>query len=195
MRDDAPTDGPTDAAPTDDGYDAIVYDLDGTLIDLDVDWQTVADDAAEMFADAGIDATGVDLWEMFDLAAEQGFEAELESIVTAHEEEGARRSERLRTADEVGERGAPVGVCSLNSESACRIALAMHELEADVEAVVGRDSVATRKPDPEPLSATLRELDAAPERTVFVGDARRDERTAERAGVAFRYVEGGPAEP
>ena len=75
-------------------------------------------------------------------------------------------------------------------EAACRTALDVHDLASHVEAVVGRDTVATRKPDPEPLLAALDPLDVPPERALFVGDSERDAVTAERAGMDFRYVEG-----
>ena len=168
--------------------DAIVYDLDGTLVELLVDWETVARDATEMFADAGVDVAGVDLWEMLDRAPDAGVADDLEALVAGYEREGARTSERLPAADVLAEIDLPVGVCSLNCESACRIALETHDLTPYVDAVVGRDSVATRKPDPEPLLATVRALSATPDRTLFVGDSERDEVAAERAGTAFEYV-------
>ena len=168
--------------------EAIVYDLDGTLVELLVDWDAVAADATGVFADAGVDVTGVDLWAMLDRASEVGVADDLEALIADYEREGARTSERLPAADVLPEIDLPVGVCSLNCESACRIALETHDLTRYVDAVVGRDSVATRKPDPEPLLATVRALSATPERTLFVGDSERDAITAERAGTAFEYV-------
>ncbi|WP_129116406.1 HAD family hydrolase [Halegenticoccus tardaugens] len=184
-----------DGSVTDDtaDYEAIVYDLDGTLVDLVVSWDEVAADAVEFFADAGVDASGHDLWEMLDLADERGLREELEAVVAGHERDGATVSELLALAEDVADHSVPVGVCSLNSEAAVRAALDAHSLSEHVDAVVGRDTVATRKPDPEPLLATLRELGVEPERALFVGDSRRDELTAERAGVDFRYVDGGPS--
>ncbi|KTG08723.1 phosphoglycolate phosphatase [Haloprofundus marisrubri] len=174
-------------------YDAVVYDLDGTLVDLLVDWNQAASDAEARFADAGVDAAGMDLWAMLDLADQEGMRPEIEAVIADHEREGARSSTRLTLADGVADHAAPVGVCSLNCEDACRIALDVHELTGYVDSVVGRDSVATRKPDPEPLLTVLRELGVDPEGALFVGDSARDEKTADRAGVAFRYVDGGPS--
>lgn len=168
--------------------DAIVYDLDGTLVELLVDWDAVAADAVEVFADAGVDATGVDLWEMLDLAANVSVADDVEAVIADHEREGARISERLPAADVLAEIDLPVGVCSLNCESACRLALDTHDLTEYVDVVVGRDSVATRKPDPEPLLEAVRALSVSPERTLFVGDSERDELTAARAGTEFEYV-------
>lgn len=175
------------------GYDAVVYDLDGTLVRLAVDWAAAEREAASVFTDHGVDADG-DLWAMLDLADETGLRDEIETVLSAHEREGARASERLELADCLPHT-VPVGVCSLNCEAACREALGTHDLRDAVRAVVGRDSVTTRKPDPEPLLATVDRLGLARDDPVlFVGDSRRDEETARRAGVDFRYVPDGPSE-
>ena len=168
--------------------DAIIYDLDGTLVELLVDWDVVAADAVDALADTGVDATDADLWAMLDIAAEAGVTEDLEAVIAAHECEGARTSVRLPAADVLGELEIPVGVCSLNCEDACRLALETHDLTEYVDVVVGRDSVSTRKPDPAPLLEAIESLSASPERALFVGDSERDEITADRAGVDFEYV-------
>ncbi len=85
------------------------------------------------------------------------------------------------------------GVCSLNCEAACRRALESHGLASAVDVIVGRDTVETQKPDPEPLLVAVDELGVEPADTVFIGDSARDEQTARRAGVEFEYVGDGPS--
>ncbi|GAA0229771.1 HAD family hydrolase [Haladaptatus pallidirubidus] len=169
-----------------DDVSAVVYDLDGTLVQLIVNWKAVAQDVTVELERHGVDASDADLWRMLDLADEANVRDEIEAIISQHERDGARRSIRLPHADELLSREIPVGVCSLNCESACHVGLETHGLARHVDAVVGRDSVPTRKPHPEPLKATLRALGV--DGAVFIGDSRRDELTAERAGVAFEYV-------
>ena len=171
-----------------DAFDATVWDLDGTLVRLRVDWDRVADDVTATFESAGVDADGIDLWAMLDLADRSGLRADVEAVIADHERTGARESDRLPSADSVGEADAEA-VCSLNCESSCRVALDTHGLTPHIDAVVGRDTVATRKPDPEPLLEALRRLGAAPEDAVFVGDSPRDAEAADRAGVVFRHVD------
>ncbi|UPM43010.1 HAD family hydrolase [Halocatena salina] len=168
-------------------YDAIVYDLDGTLVDLAVDWDAVAQEGAELLEAEGVDTDGTDLWEMLDLADDIDARDSIERTISEHECRGAERSTRLPTAAELP-RSVPVAVCSLNCERACRLALEHHDIATHIETVIGRDTVVTRKPDPEPLLAAVRGLDKTPEKTLFVGDSRRDELTADRAGTAYRYV-------
>ena len=171
-----------------DEYAGVVYDLDGTLVTLAVNWDAVATDVIQVYEDSGIDATGAGLWSLLEAADEHGIADDVEAAISRHEREGARRSRRCGLADELAEQSVPVGVCSLNCEAACRIALETHGLADDVDAVVGRDSVATHKPDSEPLLATLEALGVDPENALFIGDSPRDKETADRAGVAFEYV-------
>ncbi len=171
-------------------YDAVVYDLDGTLVDLDVDWEETAVDVREVYAAAAIEAPGGGLWKLLAAASDHDLAPEVEAAIAAREREGARAAGRLPHAEELRSRSVPTGVCSLNCEEACRIALASQDLLEAVDAVVGRDTVGTRKPDPEPLLEVVSRIGATPERTLFVGDSERDELTAERAGTAFEYVDG-----
>ena len=168
-------------------YEAVVFDLDGTLVDLAVDWDAAATDAVALFERNGHDASGAGLWGLLERADDAGLRSELEAVLADHETRGAAASTRLPHADHLP-LSMPTGVCSLNCEAACRTALDRHDLTPHVGAVVGRDSVATYKPDPEPLVATLSDMDADPDRALFVGDSERDAVTARRAGVDFRWV-------
>ncbi|PSQ53456.1 phosphoglycolate phosphatase [Halobacteriales archaeon SW_8_65_20] len=167
---------------------AVVYDLDGTLVRLAVDWAAVTDDCVAVLADRGIEFEYETLWDVYEYARDAGQLDIVEETIARHEREGARSSERLDCADLLA-RDAPVAVCSLNSQRACEIALDRHDLSAHAAAVVGRDTVETEKPDPEPLRTAIDALGVDPEQVTFVGDGERDELTADRVGVAFSYVE------
>ena len=174
-------------------YDAVVYDLDGTLVELDVDWGEVAADVLEVYTDAGLEPPGSDLWELLEAAADFDLAEPVETTIAAHERAGARTSRRLPHADELRDREVPVAVCSLNCEEACRLALEEHGILEAVTVVVGRDTVTNSKPHPEPLLEAVAGLGVEPERTLFVGDSVTDERTAQRAGTDFEYVGDGPS--
>jgi len=170
------------------GYDAVVYDLDGTLVRLDVDWEAVADDVAAVLRARDVEVDGEDsLWDLLERAEDAGYRRHAESTIAEHEREGARATERLSVAEELPT-GLPTGVCSLNCEAACHIALEGHGLDPHVDRVVGRDTLDVHKPDPEALLFTVDALGADPRRTLFVGDSETDETTADRAGVDFQYV-------
>lgn len=165
----------------------VVYDLDGTLVSLPVDWAAARDDLAADLRDRGLDPGDGDLWDLLELTEATDTRDRFEAVVGEHERAAANEAPALPLAAELGEQSGQVGVCSLNSEAACRIALDRHGLAVD--AVVGRDSLGSYKPDPEALLATLDSMGADPGNAVFVGDSERDRVTAERAGVAFRWVE------
>ncbi|WP_340100615.1 HAD family hydrolase [Salinibaculum salinum] len=169
-------------------YDALVYDLDGTLVELDVDWDEVTAESAAVLSARGVDTDGMNLWDVLETAETRGLRRKVEDIIETHEREGARTAARLPLADELPV-DVPVAVCSLNSEAACRIALEMHGLDGHVRALVGRDTVETEKPDPEPLLAAIRGLRTQPSQTLFIGDTQRDRRTAQQAGVPFQHAE------
>jgi len=170
-----------------DSYDGVVFDLDGTLVDLDVDWAAVAADVAAVYENAGVDVGNSGLWAMLEVAEEHGIADRVEATIADHERTGARTSTRLRAGDDLATVD-PVAVCSLNCEAACRIALETHDLHGDVAAVVGRDTVATHKPDPEPLLAAIERIDVSPDGALFIGDSERDAVTARRAGVDYADV-------
>jgi phosphoglycolate phosphatase len=169
-------------------YEAVVYDLDGTLVHLNVDWAVARDDVAALLDEHGIDDRDETLWELLERGLTDGFDHLVEQELAAHEREGARTSTALQASEGLPH-DIPTGVCSLNCESACRLALDVHDLDGHVEAVVGRDTVHATKPDPEPLLETVDLLAASPDNTLFVGDTERDALTAERAGMDFRFVD------
>lgn len=170
-----------------DGYETVVYDLDGTLVELDVDWDTVRAETAGALRARDVDVDDGSLWAILERAEATGYRRLVDEIIAEHEREGARTSTRLELADELP-LSVPVAVCSLNCEAACRIALEVHGLDNDVDAIVGRDTVGAAKPDPEPLLHAISAVGGDPRASLFIGDAERDARTAERAGVSFQYT-------
>lgn len=95
-------------------------------------------------------ANGLDaregLWSLPERAPDHGLADAVEAALSAHERAGAQRSERLPAADDVVAAEVLAGVCSMNCEAACRVALEVHGLDEHVAAVIGRDTIAERKP-------------------------------------------------
>jgi len=166
---------------------AVVYDLDGTLVDLAVDWAAVAEDVAGVLTERGVDPGAGGLWGMLERSEETGHREAVEATISRHEWAGARDSRRLPLADGLPH-DIPVGVCSLNAEGACRAALDVHDIASAVGPVVGRDTLASEKPDPEGLLGVVADLSVDPGATVFVGDSERDAETARRAGTDFAWA-------
>lgn len=174
-------------------WDGVVFDLDGTLVELEVDWPAIEVDLADALSDQAIHGDGASSWELLATAREAGIRDRAESVLGPAEITGATRSTRLPLANILTEIPIPVAVCSLNCEAACRTALRVHDLDGAVDAVVGRDTLAVWKPNPKPLLASLECIEVDPRAGVFVGDSERDRLTARRAGVEFRWVEDATA--
>lgn len=171
-----------------DEYEAVVYDLDGTLVRLDVDWEAVRQGLGDLLEAEGVDPAPFETWELLTAAEEAGIGDEAHEFISEHERRGAEISRRLPVADELADIDVPVGVCSLNCEDACYIALDEHGLTEYVDVVAGRETTPARKPDPRSLQWVLDELDVEASETLFVGDSDSDEVTADRVGTLFRMV-------
>lgn len=170
-------------------FPAVVFDLDGTLVRLQVDWLRVRLEMAERAAALGLEGGDRTVWGMLRAADGTAREA-LEAVLRRHEREGALQAVRLPAADllpRLGERRR--GVVTLNSRQAARLALERTDLADQVDALVAREDVLALKPDPAPLLRCLSLLGATPGGAVFVGDRERDRVTAERAGTAYLSVQ------
>lgn len=171
-----------------DEWGGVVFDLDGTIVQLTVDWSAVSNRLRNELDAAEITAEGNSCWELLADATAAGERTRAEAIIAPAEIDGARSSERLPLADILADVPGPVGICSLNCQAACETALSVHGIARHVDVVVGRDTLDVWKPDPRPLRHTALELGIPPDRVLFIGDSRRDSMTAERADVAFNWV-------
>ena len=188
---------------------AVVFDLDGTLVDSSHDITRAVNAMLAGHDLPGLAPTQVEplLGEgarsLVDavyaiLGVEVGPDRLTEDTATylaRYAEEPVRDSVLFADAravlDVLGRRGVALGVCTnKNHDLAVRV---LTELGVDhvFGAVVGGDSLPVRKPDPEHLLATVAALGAAPERTVFVGDSRIDAECGRRAGVTTALVDWG----
>ncbi len=93
----------------------------------------------------------------------------------------------------LADRGHPLGICTNKPMSATRHVLAHFGIETLFGAVIGGDSLPSRKPDPAPLRACLAGLGAHPERpeAILVGDSEFDAQCAAAAGVPLMLFTGG----
>ncbi len=172
-----------------DAMDGVIFDLDGTLVHLDVDWDGLASDLRSELDQLGVAVEDADTWECLAVARDTGVLDHIHSIVCERECTGAQQSRALPLAAYLDTIDVPIGVCSLNCERACMTALERHDLDEYVDVVIGRDSVDAWKPDPTPLAAAIDEIGVSREAAVFVGDSERDAITARRLSVPFRHVD------
>ena len=90
----------------------------------------------------------------------------------------------------LGRRDVRVGICTNKPQSLAEIVVARLGLSACVDAVVGSTSERPSKPDPAPLIHVLALL-AAPDVTILVGDSLVDAQTAAAANIPFVFAAYG----
>ena len=82
-------------------------------------------------------------------------------------------------------------ICTNKPESITRQVLAGLGIAGYFGVVIGGDTLPRNKPDPLPLSTALESLQAAPGRSLMVGDSAIDVQTAHAAGVGMAFVTFG----
>jgi phosphoglycolate phosphatase len=88
-------------------------------------------------------------------------------------------------------RGLLLGVCTNKPEAVSRAILAGLGLDRHLRAIVGGDTLAVMKPDPAPLLHTARLLGTGTAEALYVGDSGIDADAADAAGIAFALHSGG----
>ncbi|WP_349252175.1 phosphoglycolate phosphatase [Actibacterium sp. MT2.3-13A] len=184
---------------------AVIFDLDGTLIDSAPDIHAAAN---RMLAEIGQEALSYDairgfigngvpvLVERIMRARGLGAEghAALLDIFMRHYNADPATLTRLYpnvrgVLEGLADGGARLGLCTNKPEGPTREILKIFDLDRLFEVVVGGDTLPVKKPDPAPLQAAAQALGR--ERSVYVGDSEVDAETAARAALPFAlFTEG-----
>lgn len=185
---------------------AVIFDLDGTLIDSAPDIHAASNAVLAAYGFAPLTlpqvrsfiGKGVPHLVHCLLAASEAdpqgplhaqmvadFTARYETAVTLTAlYPGARAALEALAA-----RGHRLGLCTNKPLAPTRAVLAHFGLAETFDVVIGGDSLPQRKPDPQPLLKALRMLGDG--RALYVGDSEVDAQTAEAAGLPFvLFTEG-----
>ena len=187
-------------------FDTIVFDLDGTLADTAPDLAAVLNHVltslgreavpvdsvrhlvghgARALLRRGLVATG----EASEDLVEAGFPLYLEHY-SANICRGTRAYPGIEAAlDDLAARGVALAVCTNKLESLTLKLLDALGWNGRFQAVVGGDTLATRKPDPAMLHEAVARAGGG--RAAFVGDSITDADTARAAGLPFVAVSFG----
>lgn len=187
----------------------VVFDLDGTLVDSAPDLQACAN---QLLAELGLPALGLAQVTSFvgegippliarclSAAGRSTTGVQLDAAIGRYKQIYAAAPARhsrlydgvLDCLERLQERQVKLGVCTNKSESLARTVLAALRLDKYFPAVVGGDTLATRKPDAAPLLHTVRLLEAGIGDTVYVGDSEIDAAAAVAAGLPFALFTRG----
>jgi phosphoglycolate phosphatase len=186
---------------------AILFDLDGTLVDsaadlrdalnallaeeglAPLDLQAVKDmvgDGVARLVERGLTARGAGL---------DRLPARVARFMELYEPNAARLTrpypQVAETLESIRKRGLRLAVVTNKPHAATMRILEALDLAGFFDAVVGGDTLSRRKPDPAPLLHAMRALDAAPAATLMVGDNHHDVAAARAAGIPVAVVAYG----
>jgi phosphoglycolate phosphatase len=178
---------------------AIIFDLDGTLVDSARD---LRDAVNVLLAEEGL--RQIDLREVKSMIGDGAAKLVARAVVAAggdlsrlpalvarflqiYEANASRHTEAypgvVETLSALRELGLPLAVVTNKPYVATIDILEALGLRAYFDAVVGGDTLPERKPHPAPILAALRHLGVAPEAALMVGDNYHDVQAARAAGV------------
>jgi len=89
--------------------------------------------------------------------------------------------------------GYGVGICTNKPEALAELLLTRMGIRGAFASMIGADTLAVRKPDPEPLREAARRAGGDPAHCVLIGDSDTDRNTARAAGVPSVLVTFGPS--
>lgn len=176
-------------------FPAVLFDLDGTLLDsieliLSSMRYAFAKHERECPSDdewsAGI---GIPLFTMFGRYARD--DADRKMLIAAYREHQFANHDRLiRCYDGVvdlvkslHERGHDLAIVTSKNEYLAMRGLVHVGLARYIDTIVGTEASTRHKPDPEPVRVALQRLDCPPNQAIFVGDSVHDMEAGNAAGV------------
>ena len=182
---------------------AVLFDLDGTLIDtigllLECARHTFVGRTPAPTDEEWIAGIGTPLRNQF--AAYTSSEEEIEQLTQRYRAFQREHHDRLTTAfpgvlevlDELESRGHPMGIVTSKSNEMMDRGLEWVGIMRHMKTRIGMDNAKRHKPDPHPVQAALEELEYEPSESIFVGDSPHDIASGNAAGVTTVAALWGP---
>ncbi|HQT66827.1 MAG: phosphoglycolate phosphatase [Rhodospirillales bacterium 20-60-12] len=184
---------------------AVIFDLDGTLIDSEIDIRAALN---RLFAKLGLAALSrADVMPMIGdgarklverafaargLEANEAHQTDFLEDYEAHAADDTRAFPGMEQAlKTLVARGYHLAVCTNKPVAPARTILRDLGLDSYFTAITGGDSTAFRKPDPRHLQASLTALGVSADQAVMIGDHQNDMLAARGLGVSAIYAGWG----
>jgi pyrophosphatase PpaX len=183
---------------------AVLFDLDGTLIDsIELILASMRYAFAKCERNAPTDdewlvGVGTPLRTMFERYSPD--ENSLNAFIAAYREHQlANHDDLVRSYEGVAETltllaasGHPLAIVTSKTEALARRGLDRVDILHYFDVIIGCDSCQRHKPDPEPVVTALQRLGYAPHEALFVGDSVHDVAAGNAAGVLTVAALWGP---
>lgn len=175
----------------------VIFELDETLLFLDVEWGNVRKEILEFAEKEKVD---INLNQPLLLLSNSisntlNRKKKVDSIFKKYEDKifqtlhQAKRyvpfPNMVELVNKLHEKGYILAIASANCESTIKSALNGLKIAEKFKVICGRDTLQKAKPSPEPLIYILNETKINKEDAIFIGDSETDRECAQLAGVKF----------
>lgn len=185
-------------------YEAIVFDLDGTLVDSAPVFKLILD---QMRGERSLPPLPIEVYMAWSSLGASKLIANAQEIP---ESDTGTDLVRFRTAyemlptpvnctypgvtcflEEAKSNGTKLGICTNKPNILTYKVLDETRLNKYFSGVVCGDTLSVKKPEPDPLFETLRILDIDSRNSLFIGDSYIDKKTAQSAEIDFLLFRSG----
>jgi phosphoglycolate phosphatase len=182
-----------------DGVCAVLFDMDGTLVETDIDFPLMRREVAALGERYGVPASdirGLDILAGVDLivsrlterghpeeavhARQEAYE-KLEQIELSHSEDARAIPSAREVLQALRDAGIKVAIVTRNCRAAVLLSLELAGISSDV--LLTRDDVPKAKPDPDHLLRALSMLGVPPDEAITIGDHWMDVAAGNAAGT------------
>ena len=182
---------------------AVVFDLDGTIVDFNIDFKAARAEVIRLLTKQSLPSSLISVNESLFVTLkkvekrmkengkeEQEFvklKEKVIAVVERYEAKAARETNLifgiLETLKTLMEMKLKIALFTANGEKSTNHILSRFRLRQFFDAIITRESVLAVKPDPVHLEAALKALKVRPEEAIVVGDSVRDMECARRLKV------------
>lgn len=182
------------------GRKVIVFDLDGTIVNLSADWNSlktkIEENFLETYGEKGeFDRISAYLKEIVDKKDDMNLEIFF-NIIRHYELKNIKETQPIeetiyfiKNKEKFGvEKGTKVAILSLNTRATILESLKLVNLIDEIDHIIGREDVRKWKPNPEGLFKIQDHYKIKKEEMIFFGDLQNDIQTGERAGIDTFFI-------
>lgn len=185
-------------------YNAVVFDLDGTLVDSKINYEKMGEQIKQLLHNKGMTTHiedrrkaymiirgGAETLLEYGLPHEKLSETlvELDQVMNKIELEALPTMQlkpyAVETVETLKTKGFKLAIATRSHREYADRTLEKYQMTHLFQAVRGRDDSKHPKPDPRHLLETIQLINATPEETLYIGDTTTDLTTAQAANVPF----------